>query len=220
MSSSEVTTIQVLSITDRAAAVSVLHRVYIEEKRWAGDPEQLLPEDDLGNPNVAWFLSRRNGTPVGVVRVLFELPLDLYRQYGLKLLTTGVDVEAFLRRHRFAEVGRFAVLPAERGQLLVAASLIRAAALEALRRRYSHLITDVFESDPNSPYAFHTRVLGFVPVATHDHGELLTDSRRITMLLDLRAAYERLRQRGGWIFRFIFDGWSERDRERLLAAEA
>jgi hypothetical protein len=218
-SKDHIATTPVQGFADRAAALSVLHAVYVEEKGWVGDLEDLLPEEDLGKSDVSWFLCRREGRAVGVVRVLFELPLERYREYGLRLLAPGTDVEAFLRRNRIAEVGRFAVLDSERGQFMAAASLIRAAALDALTRRCTHLITDVFENDPNSPYAFHTRVLGFVPVATHDHGELRSDDRRITMLLDLKASYERLRQRGGWIFRYIFEGWSEDQRQRLMAVE-
>lgn len=191
---------------DRRAALGVLRAVYVAEKRWVSREGDLLPAGDLTSDHVAWFLTRVAGHPTGVVRVLFQLPLELYRSYQIVPLDPTLDVERFLSSNRIAEVGRFAVLPEARGQIMVAASLIKAAARETLARSYTHLITDVFENDPNSPYEFHTRVLGFVPVATHEHGELATAGRRITMLLDLAKAYQRLAAKNNWIFRYIFEG--------------
>ena len=77
-------------------------------------------------------------------------------------------------------------------------------------------MTDVFEDDQHSPYGFHTRVMGFAPVATHDLGELQCKSRRITMVLDLKAAYRRLKQSGNWMYRYLTCEWSEQ-LHRLLA---
>lgn len=206
---------------DRAQALAVLQRVYVDEKRWvraADRNEQLLPEADLQTDQVSWFLATLAGEPVGVVRVLYQLPLDLYREYGFKLLDGQLDVERFLRQNRIAEVGRFGVVAQQRGRLMVAAALMRAAATDTFRRGFTHYITDVFENEPNSPYEFHTRVLGFVPVATHAHGELLASNRRITMLLDLRRAYERLRAKRSWLARYIFATWD--DRLHAIAAGA
>ena len=80
---------------------------------------------------------------------------------------------------------------------------------ETVERGFTHYITDVFENDPHSPYGFHTRVMGFDPVATHDLGELACASRRITLILDLKAAYQRLRRRRGWIYRALTADWDE-----------
>jgi hypothetical protein len=114
-----------------------------------------------------------------------------------------------VRRHRIAEVGRFAVVAEERGNLLLAAALMRAATEEMVARSYTHLITDVFEDDPHSPFGFHTRVMGFQPVATHERGELNCDSRRITLVLDLKSSYKRLKARGNWVFRYLTAGWPD-----------
>jgi hypothetical protein len=57
--------------------------------------------------------------------------------------------------------------------------------------------------------------MGFHPVATHDFGELHCRSRRITMVLDLKAAYQRLRLRGNWIYRYITGQWDETLHRRL-----
>jgi len=60
-------------------------------------------------------------------------------------------------------------------------------------------------------------VMGFVPVATHEVGELNCRSRRITLILDLREAYRRLRAKGSWLFRFLTGDWPEALHRRLLA---
>jgi len=208
------------SLPRREQALAVLRSVYRDEKGWVPEADRLLPEEDLGRNGVAWFVAHEGGVPLGVVRVLFDLPLDLYRAYGLKFLSSELDVDRLLRECRIAEVGRFAVLPECRGDFLIAAHLIRAVARETLARRLTHLVTDVFKDDPNSPYKFHSRVLGFQPVATHDQGELSVRGQRITMLLDIRRAYERLRTKRNWVFRFIADGWDDAESTATLACEA
>lgn len=101
------------------------------------EAERLSPEGDLARTGVAWFVARDGALPVGVVRVLFDLSLDLCRTYDLKSLSTDLDIERLLREYRIAEVGRFAVLPECRGEFLIAAHLIRAAGRETLARRYT-----------------------------------------------------------------------------------
>ena len=51
--------------------------------------------------------------------------------------------------------------------------------------------------------AIGTRVMGFIPVATHELGELNCTSRRITLVLDLKSSYQRLKARGNWVFRYL-----------------
>lgn len=203
----------------RQASLRVLATVYDGEKGW-GTPEALFPETDIGSGAVSWFLAERRGEALGVTRVLYKIDFDLYTKYEFDLAVDGLDVEAFIRANRIAEVGRFAVVPEYRKQILVAAILMRAAATETVERGFSHFITDVFEADPNSPYEFHRRILGFEIVATHEHGELAIRSKRITMLLDLRAAYQRMMERRNWIFRYITKGWNEEMIARLSADPA
>jgi hypothetical protein len=204
-----VTVVRVDDETTRLEAVAVLRAVYREEKGWVPGDGELLPRRDLDDDGVCWFLTRLDNEPVGVVRVLFDLPTDLYRNYGFKLLSDDFDIAAFVANSRIAEVGRFAVVPAWRSTMVVAAALMRAATTETVTRGFTHFITDVFENEQHSPYMFHTRVLGFQPVATHDHGELAFKGRRVTMLLDIKQAYQRLRRRRNWVFRFITEGWDE-----------
>ena len=59
-------------------------------------------------------------------------------------------------------------MPEHRGNLMLAAALMRAATREMVLRGYTHVITDVFEDDPHSPLGFHTRVMGFRPVARRE----------------------------------------------------
>jgi hypothetical protein len=150
-----------------------------------------------------------------VLRVLYDPPLALYAKYGFRPLDSSLDVESFVRQHKIAEIGRFAVLPRHRRRMMLAAELMRAATAEVVARGYTHFVTDVFEDDAHSPYGFHTRVMGFHPVATHDFGELQCRSRRITMVLDLRAAYWRLKMRGNWIYRYLTGQWDERLHRQL-----
>jgi hypothetical protein len=199
-------------VTDEAGremAIAVLRATYHREKQWVADAEQQIPVDDIGRDNISWFVVTRRGRPAGVVRVLYDPPLAQYAKYGLKGVDPELNVTAFLQENRVAEIGRFAVTRRYRRSIMVAAALMRAAAEDTIARGYTHYVTDVFEDDPHSPYGFHTRVMGFLPVATHDTGELRCESRRITLLLDLRTAYKRLKARGNWFYRYLTGTWDE-----------
>jgi hypothetical protein len=208
---------QVIDEAGRRDVVDVLRATYQQEKRWVDDPESQVPAGDLARDDIAWFVATAGGRPVGVVRVNFAPPFAQYAAYGLKLIDRAVDVNAFIRHNKVAEIGRFAVLPRYRRQFLMAAALMRTATAETVARGFTHFVTDVFEDDPHSPYGFHTRVIGFHPVATHDVGELQSRSRRITLVLDLRAAYQRLRARGNWMFRQLTGEWPDALHRQLAA---
>lgn len=201
----------------RADALEVLRSTYQVEKGWVAQAESQLPESDLTSPLLSWFVAYRGETPAGVLRVHYQPPIAQYRDYAVTLLDPDIDVDALLGETPIAEVGRFAIVPRLRRNPLIAVALMRAATRETLERGVTHYITDVFEDDPHSPLGFHTRVLGFAPVATHDHGELNCRSRRITMVLDLKAAYHRLRDRRGWVFRTLTADWDEGLHGRLAA---
>jgi len=206
---------RVLDEAGRCQVVEVLRATYQREKRWVTDPDVHAPRADLDRDDIAWFIAHIHGRPAGVLRVHYAPPLAQYAAYGFKLLDPSVNVDEFIRRHRVAEIGRFAVLPRYRRQFLLAAALMRAATAETVARGFTHFVTDVFEDDPHSPYGFHTRVIGFHPVATHDVGELQSRSRRITLVLDLRAAYKRLKASGNWVFRYLTGGWPDALHRRL-----
>ncbi|MEM7581951.1 MAG: GNAT family N-acetyltransferase [Acidobacteriota bacterium] len=201
----------------RDRALEVLATVYQEEKDWVSDLNEFFPKADLENDQVSWYVAEVDGQPVGVTRVLFEIPRQLYEEYAFELVDKSLDVAAFLENHRIAEIGRYAVLPEYRKRILVATGLMGAATTETLERGFTHFITDVFESDPNSPMKFHQRILGFQTVATHTIGELNHLGRRITMLLDLKESFQRLRLSNNWLFRYVTRGWNEQLVQQLSA---
>jgi GNAT superfamily N-acetyltransferase len=208
---------RVVDEADRHDVITVLRATYQREKHWVSDPETQVPPADIAREDIAWFIATIRGRPAGVLRVHFAPPLARYAEYGFKLMDPRIDVDDFIRRNRVAEIGRFAVLPRYRRQFLLAAALMRAATAETVARGFTHFVTDVFEDDPHSPLGFHTRVMGFFPVATHEVGELACSSRRITLVLDLRAAYKRLKARGNFMYRYLTGRWDEALHQHMLA---
>lgn len=194
---------------ERQKTLAVLRSTYQNEKAWVADVETVFPNSDLGREDILWFLATIHDEPVGVLRVVCDPPVEQYFRYGLKLIDETLKVEHFLNTSRIAEIGRFAVVPERRNSIGIVLSLMRAATREIVARGYTWLITDVFENDPHSPFGFHTRILGFKPVATHETGELRFKGRRITLLLDIKVAYRRLKARGNWFFKALTRGWNE-----------
>src|SRR4029434_1357066 len=109
--------IRVDSEEQRTHAIEVMRATYKQEKNWITKDEKLFPDGELGNPGVSWFVVLDGRQPIGTLRVLYDLPLDLYQQYGFKTLA-GINVEEFLRKNRIAEIGRFAVLPEYRRHMV------------------------------------------------------------------------------------------------------
>ena len=201
----------------RQEALKVLGSTYRVEKGWADDVSSLFPIDDLDNSEMLWLLARVDDEPAGVLRVAFAPPLTAYADYGLEFLDPSLDAEAFLKRNKVAEIGRFAVVSELRGKIMLPAALMRSATLATVERSFTHFVTDVLEDDPNSPFGFHTRVLGFQVVATHQIGELMSPSRRITLLLDIKETYWRLHRRNNWFSRFMLENWKRHLREQMAA---
>jgi len=217
MSKSMVSVQQATTEQDRLLALRVLHITYRREKQWVREETKMFPESDLESSSVSWFLASVGRMPAGVIRVLYDPPLHEYREYALNVVVQGFDIESFLNENKIAEIGRFAVRPRFRRIFGVASHLMKAATEDTIRRGYSHLITDVFEGERHSPFHFHKRVIGFQTVATHDTGELNCSLRRITMLLNLREAYQRLRLSQGRFYRFLTEGWDDSLHRRLSA---
>ena len=200
---------RVESEADRLKAIAVLERTYGEEKGWVLDIAGMFPATDLGRSDLSWFLATKRGEPVGVLRVLYDPSLGAYQSYKLEGVDPSLDIGKFLSTNRIAEIGRFAVVPERRSGVGVVLSLMRLSTREIVRLGYTQLITDVFENDPHSPLGFHTRIIGFRKVATHETGELRHQGRRITLLLDIKTGYRSLKLRGNRFFRAITRGWSE-----------
>lgn len=164
--------------------------------------------DGAAQARTSWFLARVGGRPAGVIRLTYDPPLEAPPELAFRF-EQGVDLAALAAGSRFADIGRFMIVPRYRRQIRVALSLMRTAVEEVVARGYSHLITEVFESDPHSPLAFHTRVLGFQRIGTHRFGELACDSMRVILVLDIRKSYARLRAQRHQVFRFLTAGLEE-----------
>ncbi|MCS1411318.1 MAG: hypothetical protein M2R45_04517 [Verrucomicrobia subdivision 3 bacterium] len=211
----QINVIRATTDMDRELAVRVLQSTYVNEKHWIQDEEKFFPASDLESRDISWFVASTGSQPIGVLRVMYNPPLELYKAYGLQVLDSGLDVEAFVRNNRIAEIGRFAVVPEYRKFIVVAAALMREASRETVTNNYTHYVTDIFEDEVHSPYDFHTRVMGFKPVATHDVGELNCPNRRITMVLDLKSAYNRIKTNQKWIYRYLTKDWDQSLHDKL-----
>ncbi len=206
---------RVESEEDRIKALAVLERTYAQEKGWVLDASSMFPASDLGRQDISWFVATKRGEAVGVLRVVYDPSLGGYASYGLESVDPNVDIAKFIASNRIAEIGRFAVVPERRTGVGVVLSLMRASTREIVRLGYTQLITDVFENDPHSPLGFHTRVIGFKKVATHEMGELRHKGRRITLLLDIKLGYRNLKLRGNRFFRAVTRGWTPAMHESL-----
>ena len=211
----QINVIRASTAADRELAVQVLQSTYVNEKHWIQDEEKFFPPSDLEAKDISWFVASNASQPIGVLRVMYNPPLELYKEYGMQALESGLDVEAFVKNNRIAEIGRFAVVPEFRKFIVVAAALMREASRETVANNFTHYVTDIFEGEVHSPYDFHTRVMGFQPVATHDVGELNCPNRRITMVLDLKSAYQRIQTKQKWIYRYLTKDWDESLHEKL-----
>ena len=211
----QINVIRASTAADRELAVQVLQSTYVNEKHWIQDEEKFFPPSDLEAKDISWFVASNATQPIGVLRVMYNPPLELYKEYWMQALESGLDVEAFVKNNRIAEIGRFAVVPEFRKFIVVAAALMREASRETVANNFTHYVTDIFEGEVHSPYDFHTRVMGFQPVATHDVGELNCPNRRITMVLDLKSAYQRIQTKQKWIYRYLTKDWDESLHEKL-----
>lgn len=190
---------------DLEDAKRLVQDVYVREKGWMSDATlDTFP----GGKSISWFIVRVRGEPAGLLRVVYDPPLQFPPGYKVEL-RKDVDWVALAARARVAEVGRFMILEAHRRNPRVAIELMRAAICEIVTRGYTHLVTDVFEGDPHSPYEFHTRVLGFEEIGFHMHGELKTDRKRIILVLDIDRGYLRMRARGGRFYRTFTEGYRD-----------
>ncbi len=200
-----VTAARVTSQRARESALALIEEVYRVEKGWIANSRREIPADIGARRGESWFLVEVGGEAAGAIRLLYDPELALPAEYGVEL-EPGVDLERLRQAGRFVDVGRFMILPRFRRDVRVALELMKAAIREVTERGYTHLLTDVFESDPHSPLRFHTRVLGFERIGTHRHGELACESVRILLILDIARAYARLKERGNRVFRELGEG--------------
>jgi hypothetical protein len=199
-----VTVSRVENAGDRAGALEVIKKVFCEEKNWISSVESQIPDELDDNTKSSWYLAKYNGRPAGVIRLLYDPPLDLPEEYEVKFLP-GKNIDELKRAGRYAEIGRFMILEEFRKKPRVALRLMRAATAEVIERDYTHFITDVFEGEEHSPLNFHTRVLGFEVVGKHLFGELNCSSTRIILTLDIVKFYSRIKDSKSRIYRELTD---------------
>ncbi|MEM7051079.1 MAG: GNAT family N-acetyltransferase [Acidobacteriota bacterium] len=208
MSRREVSVVKILNPSDRADAVAVVEQVFQQEKQWIRRADDEIPRDLESNVRSSWFLCRVGDEPAGVIRLFYDPPLEAPPELDFKF-ERDIDFDRVLEGRRFADIGRFMILPKYRRRIEVALQLMKVAVAETVERGYTHFITDVFESDPHCPLDFHTRVLGFERIGTHRYGELDCSSVRIILVLDLARAYHRLARRRDRVFRQVVAGMQE-----------
>lgn len=199
---------KVLTEDDRRQALAVIAEVYLEEKRWIASVGSEISEDIAERTDRSWFLVRVDGEPAGVIRLVYDPPLEMPAELGVEL-EPQVDLEGLKRDGRFVDIGRFMIAPRHRRNIRVVLRLMRAAILEVVSRGYTHFLTDVFENDPHSPLQFHTRVLGFERIGTHRYGELASTSMRIILILDIARAWRRLRKQQNKVWKELGEGLFE-----------
>ena len=198
--------------SQRADALKVVDEVYVREKGWL-DRSQL--DEFPHGSSVTWLLARVDGEPVGLMRLLYDPPLDFPQEYDVTLHDTSVDWWALAQKARIVEVGRLMIRDAYRRQIAIVVKLMNRSICEVVDRNYTHLLTDVFEGDPHSPYNFHTRVLGFQEIGSHTIGEMRTSRKRIILVLDVDEAYRKMKQRGSRFFRELTDGCRDQLEQRI-----
>lgn len=201
--------IQVVKISQRRdvrEARQVMEEVFLREKGWIRSLENHIPDDVGQNTKVSWFLARVHGVPAGILRLVYDPSLELPPEC-LPTFEEGVDPAALAASGRFVEIGRFMIRPEYRRDMTIALRLMRKAAKEVVERDYTHFITDVFEGEPNSPFGFHTRILGFEIVGRHVHGELHCNYTRIILVLNILKAYQKFSQRNSAVYATITHGF-------------
>lgn len=204
----KIKTIKVADAESRSLAFHVMEKVYLGEKKWIHSVADEIPEHIPGSTAYSWFLATRNEKPVGVIRLLYDPPLEFPPEFKVSL-NRDVDLVKIAETCKFVEIGRFMILPEYRRNIMIALRLMQIAVREVVERDYTHFITDVFEGEPHSPLKFHTRVLGFEVVGTHLHGELDCSLTRIILTLDILKAYKRLKDKKNRVYWTLTDGVRE-----------
>lgn len=214
-----VTAQEIVTPEDRERAFAVIEAVYRDEKQWIQSSSAEIPTDIASRQDQSWFLVSVGDEPAGVIRLVYDPPLEMPAEYGVTL-EPEVDLEGLKRGGRFVDIGRFMIVPAYRRNIRVVMKLMRAAIVEVVGRGYTHFLTDVFENDPHSPLRFHTQVLGFERIGTHRYGELACASARIILILDIARAYQRLKKRENKVWKELGEGVRDVMEPRLIRTPA
>jgi hypothetical protein len=208
MAFAEIKVEKVIDSASRAKALQVIAEVYLKEKNWIRKPEDEIAEDIGSSTKHSWFLVSVGTAPAGVIRLTYDPSLELPPELDVTW-DEGINLEELAKNGRFVDIGRFMILSKFRHNIRIVLRLIRDAIQEVVERGYTHFITDVFESDPNSPLHFHTRVLGFERIGTHKFGELNCSSVRIILVLDILKSYQKLKAQNNKVYQEVTEGIRE-----------
>lgn len=200
-----ITVERVLSNEARRDAVEIIEQVFKKEKKWISKAQGQLPKTLEETDTYSWFLAKVDDRPAGVLRLMYDPPLELPWEYDVRLLP-GVNIEKMKQEGRYVEIGRFMIKSEFRKNPRIALRLMRTATKEVIERDYTHFITDVFEGEPNSPLNFHTRVLGFEVIGKHLFGDLNCSSTRIILTLDIVKVYRRIRNSRSRVYGELTEG--------------
>lgn len=203
---------------DREDALKVIQEVYLKEKNWIRSTNDQIPEDIDKREDISWFIVKINSKPAGVLRLLYDPILEFPPEMNVTL-NKDIDIDKLKSTGKFAEIGRFMIIPKYRKYITIVLRLMRAAIKEVVERDYTHFITDVFENEPNSPYKFHTRILGFEVIGKHLYGDLNCSCTRIILTLDILKNYRRLKAQKNKIFNKLTYGIKDVFEKRLSARQ-
>lgn len=215
MAFSEISTMKVIDLESRSLALQVVEGVYQKEKNWIRTSENEIPVNIAESTKHSWFLVTVNQKPAGVIRLAYDPSLHFSPELEVTL-NSDINLEKMARECKMVEIGRFMILPEYRKNIRVVLKLMRVAIKEVVERGYTHFLTDVFETDPNSPLHFHTKILGFERIGSHLHGELNCSSTRIILTLDILKAYRKLKERRDKIYMEVTEGIQELLDEKLI----
>jgi hypothetical protein len=202
---SKIEVVKILEKSEIQEAKKVIQEVYVKEKNWVISTQGQITEELDNNEKESWFLARYDGEPAGLLRLVYDPPLEMPSDFEVTL-NKDIDLNKMGETCRFVDIGRFMILPKYRGKILIALRLMRTAVAEVLERDYTHFITDVFQGEPNSPLHFHQKILGFEVIGQHLHGELNCKCMRIILTLDILKAYQRIRNQKNKLYRSLVDG--------------
>ena len=74
-----ITVERVLSGETRRNAVEVIEQVFRKEKKWISAAQEQLPQTFEENDSFSWFLAKVDGRPAGVLRLMYDPPLETGR---------------------------------------------------------------------------------------------------------------------------------------------
>ncbi|MBM3162276.1 MAG: GNAT family N-acetyltransferase [Chlorobi bacterium] len=202
---SGITVQRVLHGEDRQGVIGIVEQVFLREKNWISSAHAQIPEELGPDQPFSWFLARVNDHPAGVLRLLYDPPLNFPEAYQVSFIP-GIDTDYLKQLGRYVEIGRFMIPGEYRRNHRIALRLMRAATEEVVGRDYTHFITDVFENEQHSPLNFHTRVLGFEVIGRHLFGDLNCSCTRIILTLDILKLYSRVKDSRSRIYAELTEG--------------